>query len=87
MNYLNRIDLPNIEFVNLYDIFSKDSEEEFPDELIVRAPKRYIRNMQNPFEYYNDVEFKRRYRFSKHSVLQGILPRYIIKNTRTSYEN
>jgi len=40
----------------------------------MRVPKRYIRDNQNPFEVYNEREFKRRFRFSKNSVLFGILP-------------
>ncbi|XP_017875626.1 putative nuclease HARBI1, partial [Ceratina calcarata] len=39
--------------------------------------RRYVRDGQNPFEYYEDAEFKRRYRFSKESVLCGILPKII----------
>jgi len=38
------------------------------------VPKRYIRDGQNPFEFFNDWEFKRRFRFSKNSVMFGILP-------------
>lgn len=41
----------------------------------VRIPKRYIHNGENPFEFYNDIEFKRRFRFSKESILYGILPK------------
>ena len=32
------------------------------DEIIIRIPKRYIRDRQDPFDYYSDVEFKRRYK-------------------------
>ncbi|CAH1970032.1 unnamed protein product [Acanthoscelides obtectus] len=39
-----------------------------------RMPKRYIRDAQNPFEFYEDVEFKRRYRFSKCIVIDEMLP-------------
>lgn len=38
-----------------------------------RVQKRYIRDGLNPFEFYNDMEFKKRYRFNKESVLHGIL--------------
>ena len=37
--------------------------------------KRYIRDGQNPFEFYNEEEFQKRYRFNKESVLYGILPK------------
>lgn len=46
-------------------------DDEIP---VVRAPKRYIRDANNPFEFYSDVEFKRRFRFSKDCILNGILP-------------
>lgn len=59
----------NLEIQNLYDM---DEEEE--EGLQLRAPKQYIRDGQNPFEFYNDWEFKRRFRFSKASVMFGILP-------------
>ncbi|XP_047521314.1 putative nuclease HARBI1 [Pieris napi] len=41
-----------------------------------RMPKLYVRNEynQNPFELYSENEFKRRYRFFKHTVLNVILP-------------
>ncbi|KYQ50663.1 Putative nuclease HARBI1 [Trachymyrmex zeteki] len=42
--------------------------------MVLRAPKRYLRDKQNPFEFFNDREFKRRFRFSKVSVMFGILP-------------
>lgn len=42
---------------------------------VERVQKRYSRNGLNPFEFYNDMEFKKRYRFNKESVLHGILPK------------
>ncbi|KYN18779.1 Putative nuclease HARBI1 [Trachymyrmex cornetzi] len=51
--------------------FSNDEEEE---EWLIRAPKRYLRDYQNPFEFYSEWEFKRRFRFSKNSIMFGILP-------------
>jgi len=39
----------------------------------IRAPKRCIRDNQNPFEFFNEWEFKRRFRFSKNSVMFGTL--------------
>src|SRR5580765_4273475 len=52
--------------------FSSDEEE--VEEILMRAPKRYLRDYQNPFEFYSEWEFKRRFRFSKNSVMFGILP-------------
>ncbi|KAI4463265.1 hypothetical protein MML48_4g00015453 [Holotrichia oblita] len=40
----------------------------------IRIPKRHIRDMQNPIEYYNNFEFKRRYRFDKRIVNDVLLP-------------
>lgn len=57
--------------IDLEDInFSSEDE----GEVQVRVVKRYIRDGQNPFEFYNEWEFKRRFRFSKQSVMFGILP-------------
>lgn len=57
---------------------SDDDLEELPDiddnDNVERVQRRYIRDGINPFEYYNDDEFKRRYRFDKDSVRFGILP-------------
>ncbi|KAJ8970975.1 hypothetical protein NQ314_000949 [Rhamnusium bicolor] len=39
-----------------------------------RLFKRYIRDGENPLEFYEDVEFRKRYRFSKHVVTNVILP-------------
>nr|XP_012231350.1 PREDICTED: uncharacterized protein LOC105677354 [Linepithema humile] len=50
------------------------SDEEGVEDAIRRAPKRYLRDFQNPFEFYSEIEFKRRFRFSKNSVLFGIFP-------------
>jgi len=45
------------------------------DENDVRAPKRYIRDWIDPFQFYNNKEFKRRFRFNKNTVIYGILPK------------
>ncbi|KAJ8685524.1 hypothetical protein QAD02_021317 [Eretmocerus hayati] len=39
-----------------------------------RIPKRYVRDYQNPFEYWREDEFTNRYRFSKAVVMHYILP-------------
>ncbi|XP_060877192.1 putative nuclease HARBI1 [Metopolophium dirhodum] len=39
-----------------------------------RVPKRYVRDMQNPIDYYSDKEFKNRYRFSKTLVIECLMP-------------
>lgn len=58
--------------IDLEEINESDSSD---DEGYVRAPKRYIRDWMNPFEYYYNREFKRRFRFNKESILYGILPK------------
>lgn len=64
--------MENIRNINLEDIDEIDSSD---DEGYVRVPKRYIRDWINPFEFYSEREFKRRFRFKKDSVLYGILPK------------
>ena len=53
--------------MDLEEIAEIDLEEilEIEEVIIIRAPKRYIRDTQNPFEVYCDDEFRRRFRFSK----------------------
>lgn len=53
----------------------EDIEDDRDENMVERVRKRYIRDVQNPFEFYNNLEFKRRYRFEKDSVLYGILPK------------
>lgn len=44
------------EFYNLIDFYDRVAMHE-------RFPKRYVRDMQNPIDYYSDKEFKNRFRF------------------------
>jgi len=60
--------------MDLQDIV-EDLEEKEILMHVLRAPKRYIRDGHNPFEFYNEVEFKRRFRFSKEAVMYGLLPK------------
>jgi len=65
------MDVENCRNIEIQDVnFSSDEKEEVQ----VRIGKRYIRDAQNPFEFYNGREFKKRFRFSKDSVMFGILP-------------
>ncbi|KYN09829.1 Putative nuclease HARBI1 [Trachymyrmex cornetzi] len=75
----------------------QDFDDDIPDliieneELVLRAPKRYIRDGHNypnsntnyPFEFYNEIEFKRRFRFSKEAVM-GLVSADIIKISQPS---
>lgn len=67
------MDIPNLQNINAIEDINFSSEEEEED-IRLRAPKRYIRDGQNPFEFYNEWEFKRRFRFKKESVMHCILP-------------
>lgn len=57
-----------------FDVFfeNNDSDEEIP--ILNRAPKRYIRDLENPLEAFDDIEFQRRYRFRKNCVTDVLLP-------------
>lgn len=61
--------------LNVDDIEIEDIEIDDENIEVIRAPKRYIRDANNPLEFYNNTEFKKRFRFSKESVLYGILPK------------
>lgn len=57
--------------------FLSESDDEFEEENIplrLRLVKRYIRDMENPIEFFEDVPFRKRYRFSKGSVVDILLP-------------
>lgn len=77
------MEIENIRNIDIEDIDEIDLSD---DEDYIRAPKRYIRDWINPFEFYDNREFKRRFRFSKQSILYGILPQIenelIRKNNR-----
>jgi len=64
------MDLANFE---IRDIFLNEEEEE-NEEIQIRVPKCYIRDKENPFEFFNEQEFKKRFRFSKDSIMFDILP-------------
>ena len=52
-----------------FDIFEDlDDMPDENDQPVVRFPKRYVRNGRNPLDFYNNVEFKKRYRSSKELV-------------------
>lgn len=63
------MELRNIDIANL-----SDSEE---DDVVVvtRIPKKCIRDGQDPFQFYNEDAFKRRFRFNKETIKFGILPK------------
>lgn len=59
---------------NFDDYFDYLEVEEEEVDRRGRLPKRYIRDAENPLEFYADTEFRRRYRFDKKIVLDVILP-------------
>lgn len=61
--------------MDIEEIDMQEIEDEIQDIVALRAPKRYIRDGQNPFEFYNNQEFKRRFRFSKEAILYELLPK------------
>jgi len=67
---------PVFDFNYLDDDFGDENDEydDEDDEHVGRLPKRYIRDGENPFVFYDDVQFKRRHRFSKDAVTNVILP-------------
>ncbi|XP_024872155.1 uncharacterized protein LOC112454796 [Temnothorax curvispinosus] len=62
---MDMININEIEDINL------SSEDE---EVQIRVPKRYIRDGENPFEFYNELDVKKRFRFAKNSHMFSILP-------------
>lgn len=68
------MEIEDIRNINVREIEEIDSDDE-SEENNVRAPKRYIRDWIDPFEFYSNKEFKRRFRFNKNTVLHGILPK------------
>lgn len=56
------------DFLNFIDI-AAEVEENFH-----RIPRRYIRDVQNPLEFYRELEFKQRFRFSKDTTRNVLLP-------------
>ncbi|KYM99341.1 hypothetical protein ALC62_09926 [Cyphomyrmex costatus] len=61
------------------NVFVNDSDDEFEDENpedrnLWRLAKRYIRNWEYPIEFFEDIPFRKRYRFSKRAVIEILLP-------------
>ncbi|KAJ8686541.1 hypothetical protein QAD02_022335 [Eretmocerus hayati] len=51
-----------------------NDELDADEEVRMRLPKRYVRDYQDPFDWYRDHEFEGRYRFSKGVVRYYLLP-------------
>lgn len=64
---------------------NKNNSSSSEEEITQKIRKRYIRDAINLFEYYNDSDFKQRFRFTKNSVMHGILP--LIKENLQKFNN
>ena len=58
---------------------SDDEFDEYVEELndiagVQKQPKRYLRDLANPLEFYDDYDFRRRFRFCKRSFVDILLP-------------
>lgn len=45
---------------------------------------RYIRDMENPFEFYSEIQFKKRFRFRKEVVRDILLPMVHVREPMTN---
>lgn len=63
------------DFIDVMNVMNDMNDE------AVRIPRRYIRNMEDPFEKFNDDQFFRRYRFPKNVVLNEIMGLLSIEHT------
>jgi len=59
------------EFLNSDEGFE---DENLEDRNLWRLAKRYIRDWENPMEFFEDVPFRQRYRFSKRTEIEILLP-------------
>ena len=69
------IDNDLIEFL---DFMEYEDHEREP-----QLPRRYLRDGENPVEFYNDDQFFKRYRFTKNTVVESILPLVHFREQRT----
>lgn len=57
------------------EFLTNDDEDENPEYLIRwRLRKRYIRDWENLIEFFEDLPFRKRYRFTKEAVINILLP-------------
>ena len=69
------LDYDLVEFLDMIE--NEDFERE------PQPPRRYVRDAENPMEFYSDNEFVKRYRFSKNTVSESILPLLQFREQRT----
>ncbi|XP_018570985.1 putative nuclease HARBI1 isoform X4 [Anoplophora glabripennis] len=67
------------------DEFYEDVGDDVINILIPRFPKRYLRNYENPLEFYDECQFQRRYRFSKDSTIHILFP--LVETTLQTVNN
>lgn len=44
------------------------------EDAYIKLPKRYIQDYSNPFEFFYEKAFKKRFKFSKEAIMYYILP-------------
>lgn len=54
-------------------------------ENVERMPKIYLRDAENSIEFYSGNEFQNRYRFSKNTVVNTILPLIVYNLEKVNY--
>lgn len=59
------MDLEELRDIEILDFLNEREFSREEEENIMQGPKRYIPDCQNPFNIWNDIEFKKRFRFSK----------------------
>ncbi|XP_066596948.1 putative nuclease HARBI1 [Prorops nasuta] len=70
--------MEEINILGQFDISIQSSSDSTSDEerntVRIHFNKRYLRDRFNPFEFYDENNFKIRYRFAKESIKYGLLP-------------
>ncbi|XP_069704252.1 putative nuclease HARBI1 [Periplaneta americana] len=56
--------------LEVVELLERAEEVEELAQFVGNVRKRYIRDKDNPMEFYNDIEFKKRFRFDKETVLE-----------------
>jgi hypothetical protein len=67
------------EFIEFIDYVNDDTPYNYPE-------RRYIRDAENPMEFYDNEEFRRRFRFSKNTVHLVLMP-LVFNNQQLSGSN
>ncbi|XP_066602013.1 putative nuclease HARBI1 [Prorops nasuta] len=79
MDSLNIYENVELDIEDLEDLEELEDVQNLEDDqnMRLRLPKRYIRDAQDPFDFYRSHEFRKRYRFSKGGIKYVILPEIV----------